>query len=145
MNELLRQQTLQLQKQMQWLQHSFEQCFVLGIKNDYEVDEYGLFETLSSRYSRTIDFLIRKYFRSIDLYEFENPGTLIDVVQHAHKRGLVENIDELRLMKDLRNSIVHEYLEEKLAETFDELLEYTPKLLEICRRSIDYVHSLEEL
>ena len=145
MNELLRQQTLQLQKQMQWLQHSFEQCFVLGIKSDYEVDEYGLFETLSSRYSRTIDFLIRKYFRSIDLYEFENPGTLIDVVQHAHKRGLVENIDELRLMKDLRNSIVHEYLEEKLAETFDELLEYTPKLLEICRRSIDYVHSLEEL
>ena len=145
MKELLRQQTLQLQKQMQWLQHSLEQCRILGIKSDYEVNEYGLFETLSSRYSRTIDFLIRKYFRSIDLYEFENPGSLIDVVQHAHKRGLVENIDELRLMKDLRNSIVHEYLEEKLAETFDELLEYTPKLLEICRRSIDYVHSLEEL
>jgi hypothetical protein len=28
---------------------------------------------------------------------FENQGTLIDVVNNAHKRGLIEDIDEFRV------------------------------------------------
>ncbi|WP_456392747.1 hypothetical protein [Nitratifractor sp.] len=147
MKKLLQQQTLQLEKQVEWLQHSLKQCQKLGIKSDYDADEYGLFETLSSRYSRTIDFLIRKYFRSIDAYEFESQGTLVDIVLRAHKRGLIDTVEELRLMKDLRNTVVHEYIEEKLSDTFEELLEYTPRLLEFSRRSLAYVQTLlkEEL
>jgi hypothetical protein len=37
-------------------------------------------------------------FRTLDEYEFENQGTLIDVVNNAHKRELFEDIDELRIM-----------------------------------------------
>jgi len=138
---LLAQQSRQLDKQRKWLEHSLRQCRAIGIKEEYTVDEYGAFETLGARFGRTIDFLVRKLYRTLDRYEFEDQGSLIDTVNRAHKRGLFDDIERLREMKDLRNTLVHEYVEEKLAETFEELLEYTPELLEICDRSLDYIRS----
>ena len=114
-----------LEKQRFWIRISYEECLKIGIKKNYSIEEFGMFEILCSRYSRGIDFLIRKIFRTLNEYEFENQGTLIDVVNHAHKRGLFENIQTLRLMKDVRNTIVHEYIEEALTEVFQEVLEYT--------------------
>jgi len=139
MRQKLQQDADLLLKQLKWIEISYNECSQIGIKQDYSVEEFGKFETLCSRYSRGIDFLIRKIFRSIDEYEFENQGTLIDVVNNAHKRGLFEEIDELRLMKDIRNTIVHEYIEEDLVEVFDEVLEYTAKLIEIFNNTITYI------
>jgi hypothetical protein len=136
--EKLEQDLVLLRKQLFWLEHSFRECSGIGIKEEYTVDEFGRFETLCARYSRSIDFLIRKYFRTLDAYEFENQGTLIDVVNHAHKRGLFEDVEELRIMKDLRNTIVHEYIEEDLVEVFEEVLEYGEKLIVIFLKTIEY-------
>ncbi len=137
--EKLKSDKILLEKQLGWLNISFEECKATGIKNIYTVDEFGKFETLCSRYSRGIDFLIRKIFRTIDEYEFENQGTLIDVVNNAHKRGLFDDIEELRVMKDVRNTIVHEYIEDELAEVFDEVLEYSEKLIEIMKNTLLYL------
>jgi hypothetical protein len=128
-----------LQKQLFWIDISFNECTNIGIKEKYSIEEFGKFETLCSRYSRGIDFLIRKIFRTLDEYEFENQGTLIDVVNNAHKRELFEDIDELRIMKDIRNTIVHEYIEDNLVEVFDEVLEYTEKLINIINTTIKYI------
>ncbi len=129
-----------LEKQLLWLKYSLKECNNIGIKNSYSLDEIGKFETLCSRYSRGIDFLIRKVFRTIDAYEFENQGTLIDTVNNAHKRGLFEDIEELRVMKDIRNTIVHEYIEENLIDIFQEVLEYTTKLIDIIENTISYIN-----
>lgn len=128
-----------LEKQLFWIETSFGECKNIGIKLEYSVEEFGKFETLRSRYSRGIDFLIRKIFRTIDEYEFENQGTLIDVVNNAHKRGLIEDIEELRIMKDVRNTIVHEYIEDELVDTFDEVLVYTEKLVLIIKNTLMYI------
>ncbi len=106
------------------------------------MDEFGKFETLSSRYSRSIDFLIRKFLRTLDAYEFETQGTLVDVVNRAHKRALFDDIEEIRVMKDIRNSIVHEYIEDDLIAIFDELLSYTPKLLSFMTNTLHYAKAL---
>ena len=74
-----------LQKQLQWLNISYDRCKNIGIKENYTIDEFGEFETLCSRYSRSIDFLIRKIFRTLDEYEFENQGTLVDVIINLKK------------------------------------------------------------
>lgn len=132
-----------LQKQKNWLSYSFDECQEIGLEKELSIDEFGKFETLCSRYSRTIDFLIRKLYRTLDAYEFENQGTLIDVVNNAHKRGLFESIEELRLMKDIRNTIVHEYIEEKLNEVFDEVLEYSQVLLKIVDNTLKYIQELK--
>ena len=128
-----------LEKQLFWIEISFNECLKIGIQKEYTIDEFGKFETLCSRYSRGIDFLIRKNFRTLDEYEFENQGTLIDVVNNAHKRGLFEDIEDLRIMKDIRNTIFHEYIEDELVETFDEVLEYSEKLIIIIKNSLNYI------
>ena len=142
MTEKLLQDTKLLEKQLFWIKTSYDECVIIGIKPEYTIEEFGKFETLCSRYSRGIDFLIRKLFRTIDEYEFENQGTLVDVVNNAHKRGLIDNIEELRIMKDVRNTIVHEYIEDELIEVFDEVLEYTEKLINIIKNSLNYINKI---
>lgn len=139
LKDKLQSDKLLFEKQLTWLEISYQQCQQIGLKEDYSVDEFGYFETLCSRYSRSIDFLIRKMFRTIDEYEFENQGTLIDVINNAHKRHLFENIEDLREMKDIRNTISHEYIEDALAQVFDDILQFTPKLITIMKTTADYV------
>ena len=139
--EKLKQDVELLKKQLTWLRLSCDECKIISIKENYTIDEFGKFEILCSRYSRGIDFLIRKIFRIIDEYEFEYQDTLIDVVNNAHKRGLLENVDELRIMKDIRNTIVHEYIEDALADVFDEVLLYSEKLIIIIENTLEYIDS----
>ena len=133
-----------LEKQLSWIEISYKECLSIGIKDEYDIDEFGKFETLCSRYSRGIDFLIRKIFRSLDEYEFENQGTLIDVVNNAHKRSLFDSVDEIRIMKDIRNTIAHEYVEDELIEIFDEVLTYTNNLIEIMLNTIEYINNIKK-
>ena len=138
MKALLEENIRLLQKQMNWLEISYEECQEIGLKQTYTVDEFGKFETLCSRFSRSIDFLIHKFLRTLDAYEFETQGTLVDVVNRAHKRGLFQDIEEIRTIKDIRNTIVQEYIEDELREVFDEMLHYTPKLLEFMSNTLHY-------
>ena len=79
----------------------------------------------------------------MDEYEFENQGTLVDVVNNAHKRGLFDDIEKLRIMKDIRNTIAHEYIEDELASVFDEVLEYTAELINIINATLKYISKSE--
>jgi len=131
-----------LQKQIFWLNISIQECHTIGIKENYSIDEFGKLETLTSRFSRSIDFLIRKMFRSIDDYELENQGTLIDVVNNAHKRGLISSVEEVRVIKDIRNEIVHEYVEEGLLDVFEDVLKYGEKLLKMMKQTEVYCRNV---
>lgn len=55
-------------------------------------------------------------------------GLFIDTVNNSQKRGLFEKMEVIRSIRDLRNEIVHEYLEEELEADFSELLKLTPQL-----------------
>ena len=127
-----------LERQLFWLTHSFDLCNKAGIKESYQINEFDAFETLCSRFSRSIDFLVRKVFRSIDAVEFENQGTLIDTVNNAHKRGLFNDIETLRTIKEIRNEIAHEYVDEGLKDTFADVLEYTPVLIKMMKTTYQY-------
>ncbi len=144
MKEKLLHDYVLLEKQLSWVEISYNECTIIGIKQVYTVDEFGRFETLCSRYSRGIDFLIRKIFRTLDEYEFENQGTLVDVVNNAHKRRLFEDIDELRIMKDVRNTIAHEYIEDELSEVFEEVLQYTQALIKIINNTLKYIEKVKD-
>lgn len=98
-----------LQKQLSWIQISFDECKAIGIQKSYGIDEFG------------------------------NQGTLIDVVNNAHKRGLFDDMEELRIMKDIRNTIAHEYIEDELVEIFEEVLKYTEKLIVIIQTTLKYI------
>jgi len=98
-----------LKKQLFWIEVSLNECEETGVREHYSVEE------------------------------FENQRTLVNIVNNAHKRGSFQDIDKLRIMKDVRNTIVHEYIEDALTEVFDEVLEYSKELVEIIHNSLEYI------
>jgi len=83
------------------LMYSFEICSKTGLKDDYSDEEFVIFEAMTSRYARTTDMLINKVLRSLDTVEYIDSGTIIDTVNNAEKRGIVDSHDLRKLKKIL--------------------------------------------
>jgi uncharacterized protein YutE (UPF0331/DUF86 family) len=121
----------QLDEVLFWLKRSYSICKAIGIKEKYKAEEFDSFETLTSRFARFSDMLIQKVFRSIDKIEFEEEGTMIDVLNRAHKREFINSIDEIREIRELRNEIVHEYTHTDLKDLFEDVLRFSEILFDI--------------
>jgi hypothetical protein len=123
---------------IRWLRRSYDICMSIGIKDTYTEDEFDNFENLTSRYARTVDFLMGKVLRSIDRVELINSGSIIDAVNGAEKRGIIESVSKLRDLKDLRNEIAHEYETEDIKALFSLVFASVPQLFEIAEKTIRY-------
>ena len=127
----------QLKEAGKHLKISFDRC--KAIKADRKEENSLIeFEALTGRFARVTDILIHKVYRSIDSVEFVEGGTLIDVMNRADKRKLIDSVQEMRTLKDLRNDIAHEYIIERIQLLHHEVLERTPKLLLLTTRALDY-------
>ena len=137
--QLLKENIVAMESAIQWLERSYRICDQIGIKTNYLAEEYDAFETLTSRYARAIDLIIHKVLRTIDVVEFEQPGTLIDTINRSEKRGLIDSVQSLREMTDLRNEIAHNYIKTELVKTFEYILIYTPQIIMVSERIKNYV------
>lgn len=127
-----------MRKSVEWLRRSHVKCARIGIQKSYSVDEFDAFENLASRFARTIDIIVNKVFRSIDAMELEDGGTLIDVINRAEKRALIDSADRIKELKQLRNDIVHEYETDDLQDLFSQALEAAPELFVIAEKVEHY-------
>ena len=135
--EILEENLNSLNLSLKRLSYSFEICRKIGIKENYSEEEYVAFEAMASRYARTTDMLVNKVLRSLDTVEYIAGGTIIDATNNAEKRGIADSRG-LRRLKDLRNSIAHEYVTENIVRFFDKVLEFTPPLKEIVEKLNNY-------
>ena len=85
-----------MDKSLFWLKRSYNKSLEVDFKNVLNEEEFDIMENLTSRYSRAIDLIISKIFRSIDAVELEDSGTLLDVINRAEKRGLISSSSRLR-------------------------------------------------
>jgi uncharacterized protein YutE (UPF0331/DUF86 family) len=129
--EVLKEKLGLLKQSCDWLRHSYEQCILIGAKNEYSRDEFDKFENLTSRYARTTDMLINQTLRSLDTVELVDSGTIIDIMNRAEKRGIVESSQALHELKGLRNEIAHEYQITQIEQFFESVLKATPILLKV--------------
>ncbi len=136
--KILNENLQSLEKSLFWLRRSYNQSKNINLDKDFEENDFDILENLTSRFSRTIDLIISKVFRSVDAVEFEDSGTLIDVVNRAEKRRFITSAAKLRELKDLRNEIVHEYETEALCDTFDRVRENVPLLFGIADNVFKY-------
>lgn len=128
-----------LEKATAWLRRSYDICQKIGTKSVYTPEELDAYETLTSRFARVSDLIIQKIFRSIDIVELEDGGSLIDAVNRAHKRGLIQSVDDIREIRDIRNHIAHEYADEEIYQTFEEVLFWTPNLFQLTDAIREYL------
>ena len=128
----------QLDDGARWLRRSYTRCRKASAKRDLTPADLDALEALTGRYARVSDMILQKLFRGLDAIELEDQGTLLDALNRAEKRGLIDSAADFREIRELRNEIAHEYAQENLRPLFDNVLERTPALLEIIRRSRDY-------
>lgn len=121
-----------------WLKRSYKNCRQIGTKKYYKAEEFDEFELLTSRFRRTIDILINKVYRAIDYLEMENQGLLIDIIKRTYKRNLIDSVDEIRELKEMRNKIEKVYSNKELKEIFDNVFNYTPLVFDLIKRTLEY-------
>ena len=125
----------------------FSRDSVAQLKPVKEIDDWPpgdleKVEAFTSRFARVVDLLIHRVFRSIDFYELQEPGTLLDVANRAERRGFVESVDWLREMKDARNRIAHDYTGDQLPDLLEFCLSELEALLLVCDHSAGYIQDL---
>ena len=135
--EVLRENLHIVNLSLKRLLYSFEICSKTGLRDIYSDEEFVAFEAMTSRYARTTDMLINKVLRSLDVVEYIDGGTVIDATNNAEKRGIADSQD-LRKLKDLRNSIAHEYATENIVRFFAQALEFTPLLKKVIENLNEY-------
>lgn len=137
--EYLNQCVNQLNDACRWLQRSYDKCHSFYLSQALSDDQYDDLENLSSRFARVTDILLNKVYRALDTAELMPPGSLIDTVNRAVKRGVLESAEIARTVKDIRNEIVHEYTVEDLKQLQEEVIAYTKVLLQLAASVNDYV------
>lgn len=137
--EYLNQCVSQLNDACRWLQRSYEKCKHFNLSQTLSDDQYDDLENLSSRFARVTDILLNKVYRALDAAELMESGSLIDTVNRAVKRGVLESAEIARTVKDIRNEIVHEYTVEDLKQLQEEVIAYTKVLLQLAASVNDYV------
>ena len=138
----LQEEYLLLQKQLFWLDLSYKEVKKTKLQDSYEVEQYTIFETLSIRYIKSIDFIIEKSFIAIDNYEFKKQYSQNDIMQNAQNRKIFDNIDNFRDLYTLRTKLINEYKIDNLRDHFEELYFNTKLLIKTINNTLDYINKV---
>ncbi|MFZ4860061.1 MAG: hypothetical protein ACOYL3_27170 [Desulfuromonadaceae bacterium] len=130
-----------LQKAVDTLNYSYIICKGIGIKEQYVAEEQDRFESLTAKFARLSDLIIKQSIKLIDILDLdEPPETVRDSINRAEKKGLIESGIRFVEIRKLRNRIAHEYAEseEDISEIYKEVLQSTPLLFDSVSRIVNY-------
>lgn len=136
--EKIKEDFNKLDQAIEMLKYSLQQCQKIGIKNNYSFDELDRFESLTSRFARLSDIYTQKIMKGIILLLKEELGTFIDKINLFEKLEIA-NAEDLKLIRDLRNEISHEYKIDNITNIFESVIEYSNKLLETIEKTKKFI------
>ena len=138
MREVLNEDFARLGMAVKMLRYSLQRCKEIGVKKDYSLEELDRFESLTSRFARTSDIYTQKLMKGLILILREEANTFIDKANLFEKLEIA-NVEDLKLIRDLRNEISHEYRLDDVTEIFEDVMEYCDKLIEMIDRTKVFV------
>ena len=96
-------------------------------------EDITLIDTLIYRFSKLQDLLGEKIFRTIIILDKEKAEAMRDVINKMEKKYIIESTVTWDAIRKVRNDVVHQYVPKgkKAAETLNNIVFYTPDLLEI--------------
>lgn len=127
-----------INKAIRVLSRSLEKCTKIPVKTNYTMEELDDFENLTSRFARTSDIYTQKIMKGIILLLREDSKTFLDNANLFEKLSMAD-AEELKLIRDLRNEISHEYRLDDISEIFESVLEYSVNLLRIIDKTMAFV------
>lgn len=139
----LRTSVDELQQARGHLRFSFERVGHLSADPaDWTDEDLERIEAFTSRFARLVDLLTNKALRAIFRFELESVETMLDRLNLAEKRGFVAKAEDLRVLKEQRNDIAHNYAGSKVADIFLFCRSHTEQLDDICERVTEYANRL---
>lgn len=112
------------------LESSARKCSAVGVKAEYTSEESESFDALTSRFARTSDIFTQKILKTAIFILREEANTFVDRMNVAEKLGMISSAEILIQLRDLRNSISHEYETEDLNKIYTSTLKLEPALIE---------------
>lgn len=117
-----------LDKSLETLDYSYEKCSRIGEKDHYDLEEQESYEALTSRFARTSDILTQKILKTLYILMQEDIRSIIDGANFLEKLEVIESADDLLNIRELRNQIAHEYVDQDLPTLFSDILHHVPML-----------------
>jgi len=119
-----------LMKASEQLVISLERCKLIDLnKNPLTIEEQEKLEALTGRFARLSDLILQKSLRLIEQIQLEDMGSILDRIYKAEKKGLIDNAEEFIEIRQLRNSIAHDYDMDTLRNIFSSCIKYSPTLI----------------
>ena len=122
------------------LEYSYRICKQIGAKDEYNEDEQDRFESMSSRFARLTDLILKQAVKTVDLLDLEDPPqTMRDAINRAERKGLVSSALTFIEIRKIRNKIAHEYVDEgDLLTMYKFVLQNAPVLFDTVDRIEKY-------
>jgi hypothetical protein len=111
------------------LNKSFEKCLDLIDKQEKTFENYESIDSIIIKFARISDIYTQKILTSLMILSIEKPEGFIDKVNICEKLGIIESATDLGHIRDLRNSVTHDYEGDVVNRIFLDTMKYTPILL----------------
>ena len=124
-------------KSINWLKISYDKCSKIQLDKGFDglaENEIESLEALSNRFARTVDILLNKVLKSLDMLELEDVSRNLDIVIRAEKRNFIDDYNYIIELKDLS----HEYIEDYIIDKYKEILKNITPIVSIYKNIVNY-------
>ena len=133
----LEQELTNLTKSKDILQRSFDSC--ADIIYPFNFNESEKIDALTVRLARCSDIYTQKILTAILILLKEKADGFLDKINLCEKFNIIESSQELAYIKDLRNSVTHDYDGEFINKIFIDTMQYTLILLKNIQQTKNYL------
>ena len=82
--------------------------------------------------------MIQKILKTIERLDRDSPGTVRDRILQAEKKGIIQSAPVLLEIRDVRNTIAHDYENNLFPEIVLFAVKITPALLKDVHSAVEY-------
>ena len=136
--KLLEESLLQAGEAAQHLGTSIERCKPFASSAPYNEEQLIELEALTGRFARLSDLLVQKVLKTIHHLDKDIPGTIRDRILQAEKKGIIPSAEILLDIRDVRNTISHDYDGDSFTEIVLFVFQHRPFLFQGVQAAIEY-------
>ena len=120
------------------LSTSVDRCKAFISSSPYTEEQLIELEALTGRFARVSDLLIQKVLKTIERLDGDTPGTVRDRILQSEKKGIITSAATLIDIRDVRNTIAHDYDGTSFNEIVLFVFQNTTFLLQVVQTAIQY-------
>ena len=139
LQNLLRSELESLARAAESLERSMAKCSQLTPSPRQSFEEEESFDALTSKFARCSDILTQKVLKTLVFLLREEAPTFVDRMNFGEKLGAIPSAKSLIQIRDLRNTIAHEYAVDALMELYVDVLKLCPQLIEASNSAEHFV------